>query len=460
MKSLKYIIMVLVFIIIFAGCKNNEIEPIKECEHINATWEWEENAKCGRSNIKYLYCDDCGEIIDEAYEFKEHDLNIEVFEPTCTERGYTLKTCKNCSYELITDYVIANGHNIDYVIDQEATDTYGIKHKECKDCDHEEEPFEYVNNGFSSHGALHVSGIDLLDENDEKFRLVGVSTFGLQWQPQYVNYETFANLKDTFGVNLIRLAMYTAEGGYCNGGEQKKKQMYDTVVKGINIATELDMYVIVDWHMLGVDEGDNNPLFYLEESKEFFDKITKEFSDHDNILFEIMNEPCYVEWKDCKKYALEIMPVIRNNMPNAIILVGNPQWSSDLASVAKDPVTGFDNFMYTFHFYANDNTMTSKISTACGKNNLPVFITEHGGMDASGYGDINYSSLSQWYKILDKYNISFVAWSLSNLDSSSCMFKTGSPNLSDFSDDNLKEWGIYYKGRVREVMGLPISKNE
>ena len=296
-----------------------------------------------------------------------------------------------------------------------------------------------------------------MDKNNEKFRLAGISTFGLQWQPEYVNEVTFENLKNEFGINVIRLAMYTGEGGYCSGTEKMKQQMYDTVVKGINIATDLNMYVIVDWHMLGVDEGDNNPLYYLKESKEFFNKITNEFKDHDNILFEIMNEPCYVTWQDCKTYAEEVIPVIRNNMKDAIILVGNPQWSSDLASVAKDPLVGYDNIMYTFHFYANDNCHTDKIIQACEKDHLPVFITEHGGMDASGYGDLNFESLTSWYNVLDKYNISFIAWSLSNLNSSSCMFKTGSPKIDDVSDSNLKTWGIYYKFRVRKVMGLPIG---
>ena len=462
MKHLKYLFLLIIAIFI-TGCGQSSNEPIEEepdpiiteCEHLSSTWKWQDDIECGTTNSMYLYCDECGEILDQKKEFIDHDFETIIVEPKCTEKGYTLLVCKNCGFDHKTNFTDPKGHTIEFIVDRPATSTLcGLKHKGCIECDYVEESFEFIENDYSTHGALHVDGIYLKDSHNEKFRLAGVSTFGLQWQPEYVNYDTFANLKSEFGANLVRLAMYTGEGGYCSGSSQMKKKMYDTVVKGIELATELNMYVIVDWHMLGVDDGDNNPLYYLDESKEFFDQITKQFSDHDNILFEIMNEPCYVTWSDCKEYAEEVIPVIRNNMPNAIILVGNPQWSSDLASVAKDPLVGYSNIMYTFHFYANDNTLTSKITTACETNKLPVFVTEHGGMDASGYGVINYTALKKWYTVLDKYNISMVAWSLSNLDSSSCMFKTSSTKLSDFSDSNLKEWGIFYKNRVRQMMGL------
>ena len=60
----------------------------------------------------------------------------------------------------------------------------------------------------------------------------------------------------------------------------KKEQLYQLVCEGIRIASELDMYVIVDWHMVGAeDPNDKNPLYYLNESMDFFDKITKLYKD-------------------------------------------------------------------------------------------------------------------------------------------------------------------------------------
>ena len=160
-------------------------------------------------------------------------------------------------------------------------------------------------------------------------------------------------------------------------------------IDGIKYATELDMYVVIDWHMLGAeDHGDENPLYYLEESMEFFDKITTLYKDNENLLFEIMNEPSgETTWQDCKDYANQVIPVIRKNN-DGIVLVGNPQWSADLISVMKDPLEGYENIMYTYHFYAADHYDTTEVITAFAAG-LPIFITEHGGMESSGDGDIN-----------------------------------------------------------------------
>jgi len=460
-KTCLYLLILLMIVLV--GCGQTEEPPAPYvCPHENCTWVWEEEAKCNRKNYMYYTCDECGMQLDEKEEFKEHELVETTTDAKCTEKGTILITCKNCSYNTIKT-LSALGHDFEYVIDQEATATaYGIRHRECTRCHEKEESHEYVLNGFSSHGELKVSGTDLVDANGDKFRLVGVSTHGLQWAGQYINTSTFENLRNTFGINCMRLSLYTGEGGYCTSTDEKAKSLYNLVVEGIKICTALDMYVIVDWHMLGADEtvdGDENPLYYKKEAVGFFDKITKEFKDYKNILFEIMNEPSGdTTWADCKTYANTIIPVIRNNMPNAVILVGNPKWSADLVSVAKDPLK-FGNIMYTFHFYAADNCETSKLTTAIGTKKLPVFITEHGGMDADGDGKMNYTNLTKWYSVLDQYNLSFVAWNLSNTKGSASFFKTTTTTLDNFDDELLKEWAVYYKKRCRTVMGLPVANN-
>lgn len=70
---------------------------------------------------------------------------------------------------------------------------------------------------LANHGKLSVNGVNLVDSKGQKFQLKGVSTHGIQWFPQYVNKDTFKDLRDNWGANVIRLAMYSAEGGYCNG---------------------------------------------------------------------------------------------------------------------------------------------------------------------------------------------------------------------------------------------------
>ena len=96
---------------------------------------------------------------------------------------------------------------------------------------------------FANHGALSVKGTDLVDKSGSKYQLKGVSTHGLAWFPDYVNEEAFKTFRDDWGANVVRLAMYTDEGGgYCTDGD--KDSLKKLVKSGIDEASDLGMYVI------------------------------------------------------------------------------------------------------------------------------------------------------------------------------------------------------------------------
>ena len=123
---------------------------------------------------------------------------------------------------------------------------------------------------FERHGGLSVKGTDLVDANGAKFQLRGMSTHGLAWFPQFVNYNTFKYLRDDWNTNCIRLAMYTYEnGGYCTDGN--KEQLKALVSSGVDYATQLGMYVIIDWHVL----NDRDPNTYKSEAIKFFDDMSR-----------------------------------------------------------------------------------------------------------------------------------------------------------------------------------------
>ena len=71
---------------------------------------------------------------------------------------------------------------------------------------------------FGQHGALHVENGKLTDADGNTVQLYGMSTHGIAWFPQYLNYDSHRTLRDDWNTNCIRLAMYTYEyGGDCNG---------------------------------------------------------------------------------------------------------------------------------------------------------------------------------------------------------------------------------------------------
>ncbi len=461
MKKVKFLIILFVCIISINSCKkNNADSEIDNHECIAYEWVFPEGTKCNTTVYAEYKCIQCGKVSERSEQKKNHVFEEEEVLATCSEDGYYRKTCCDCGYTQEVIYPATGMHSYRYEITIKATDDhYGYKRPICKMCGLKGERVAYVNNGFSDHGKLSVNGADLVDEYGEKFQLIGLSTHGLQWFNRYVNYESFDAIHNEFGINVIRLALYTSEDGYCETDESNQAFLYSKIVEGIKIATELDMYVIVDWHMVGATNvNDKNPLYYKAEAMEFFSRISEEFKDYDNILYEIMNEPNGdTTWAECKAYANLVIPKIRENDADAIILVGNPKWTADLNSVMASPLEGYDNIMYTYHFYANGHYNFEQVRTAYQKG-FPVFISEHGGMNSSGDGLIDYESITNWYRILDQYNISYVAWNISNSNGSASILLPSNQSLTDFSDSGLKEWGIWYKSWVRSKFGLPTKK--
>ena len=299
---------------------------------------------------------------------------------------------------------------------------------------------------FANHGALSVKGTDLVDKSGSKYQLKGVSTHGLAWFPDYVNEESFKTFRDDWGANVVRLAMYTDEnGGYCTDGN--KDDLKKLVKSGIDEATDLGMYVIVDWHIL----HDLTPLKYEDEAKKFFEEISSEYKDSDNIIDERCNEPNGgTGWPDIKKYAEDIIPIIRENDSNAIVVVGTPTWSQEVDQAAKDPVTGYDNVMYTLHFYAatHKEDLRNKMTTAL-KAGLPIFVTEFSICEASGNGSVDYSSAEEWFKLINEYNLSYCAWNVSNKDEKSSLIKSSVTKKSGWTEDDLSETGVWIRQQMR-----------
>ena len=85
----------------------------------------------------------------------------------------------------------------------------------------------------SMNGALHVEGPELVDRWGRKVQLRGVSTHGVQWFPQYVNRDSFKEFRDKWHMNAVRLAMYTAEGGWCEAGSVKQSGYRELLAQGI-----------------------------------------------------------------------------------------------------------------------------------------------------------------------------------------------------------------------------------
>ncbi len=293
--------------------------------------------------------------------------------------------------------------------------------------------------GPSTAGALKVKGNQLVDHNEQPIQLRGISTHGLAWFPAYVNDDCFKQLRNNWNANVVRLAMYTEEyGGYCSGGDQA--YLTELVKKGVRFATDNDLYAIVDWHIL----SDGNPNRHTNEAQAFFADMSSTFRDNQNVLYEICNEPNGgTSWDEIKQYANQVIPVIRQNDPDAVIIVGTPTWSQEIDKAAASPLS-YDNVMYALHFYAathKDDLRNRMVSAVRG--GLPVFVSEFGICDASGNGAIDEASANSWITTMNSLGVSWCMWSLCNKAESASAIKSSCQATSGFGADDLSASGSW-----------------
>lgn len=301
---------------------------------------------------------------------------------------------------------------------------------------------------YAAHGALHVSGAYLYDAHGKKVQLYGMSTHGLTFGEEfsrYINQTAMNTLASEWNTNCIRLALYPKDyNGYCTGGNQE--QLRALVCNGIEYAAKAGMYVLVDWHV-----HNYNPNETRDAAKEFLLFISAKYKDYGNVLYEICNEPTSSPWSSAiKPYAQEVIPIIRANAPNAVIVVGTNTWSQDVEEAARDSLA-YDNVMYTFHFYADTHReeFRSRVERAIN-GGLPIFITEYGTCDASGNGGFNERETQKWFALIDKYNISHINWSLSAKAESASALQPNCNKTSGWKQGDLTPSGKlvlqHYKG--------------
>jgi endoglucanase len=256
------------------------------------------------------------------------------------------------------------------------------------------------------YGKLQVIGTHLCDSAGNPVQLRGMSTMGLQWYGAIVNDAAFATLARDWNAEVVRLAMYVGEGGYASHPELK-----ELVWKGVDLAIKHGLYVIVDWHVL--TPGNPNDAVY-KGAEAFFEEALQRYAGVPNVIWEIMNEPNgELVWADdIKPYAQKMVDLIRAKDPDNIILIGSGTWSQDVNLAAADPVKG-KNLMYTFHFYSGKHheELRAKVKAAIDEG-AAVFCSEWGTTDHTGTGPLHLDEAETWLAFLDKYQVSWVNWSL------------------------------------------------
>ena len=315
----------------------------------------------------------------------------------------------------------------------------------------------YEDTPYGKHGALHVDGLQVKDKYDQPFTLRGASTHGMHWGDgeTFLNKTAFQNLRDEWGVNMVRLVSYVTQGGYTQGSKDKlDKHIQD----GVSDLTDLGMYAIIDWHVHAENPNDKK-----SEAIQFFDTYSKMYKDQSNIIYEICNEPTGTPWNQLRSYAVDVVNTIRANDKDAIIVVGTNTWSQDVDKVATNGGKLNDpNVMYTIHFYSGSHgeSLREKVRTAL-KAGTPVFCTEFGVCDASGNGGFDLEEADRWIDFFEENGISYCCWSFSKKNESASMLSPECNKVNGFTNADLGATGAWlintYRSRGGETPTPSVS---
>jgi hypothetical protein len=315
-------------------------------------------------------------------------------------------------------------------------------------------------------GRLKIKGLQLSSESGEAVQLKGWSTHGLQWnEGNGCMNQNGLNIMKQWGANVVRLAMYVQEGGFATNPDY-----YLSQVKGyIDMAEKEGLYCVVDWHVLSEKNPQNtlNNRLNNKGAEYFFDQISLHVKQkgYKHVIYEICNEPNNCSWSDIKSYAETVLPHIYTNDPNALTIVGTPQWDQLPDQAANNPVSGYDGkLLYSFHFYScTHSQFLSNLNTASGR--VPMFVSEWGVVNFDGgvnsaagknhayENDICPTQGNQLMAYCDGDNlgrqkISWCFWSWSYKDEAASSLKNCNFTSSNFSTETAAPSGKYILGKL------------
>lgn len=294
------------------------------------------------------------------------------------------------------------------------------------------------------HGFLKTTGNRIVDQHGAPPQLRGMSFSWSIWGgKKYYNNDVVDWLVDDFNVSLIRLSMaIEPDGGYL----QQPNEQAALVKQLATRAIERGIYVIIDWHDHHADKN-------IVQAKAFFADMARLYAGTPNVIYEIWNEPEQQSWPTVKAYALAVIEEIRKHDPANLIVVGSPRWCQDVDVAAADPITGYDNIAYSFHFYASDphhqEHLRQKAEVALQRG-LPLLVTEWGVGEANGDGIFDVKKTAQWMNWMEEHRLSWANWNITDKKETTAILNSGAPTSGNWTKNQLSPAGNYIRQQLRE----------
>ena len=202
------------------------------------------------------------------------------------------------------------------------------------------------------------------------------------------NKEHFIKVKE-MGARLVRIPVHPVAWR-----ERTPVEYLKLLDRAVGWCTELDLYVMIDWHTIGNLDTEvfQDPMYETtrQETYNFWRTVARHYAGHNTVVFfELFNEPTTyrdqlgpIAWTDWKKIVENEITLIRAYNPQVIPLVAGFDWAYDLTPLRLNPIAA-EGIAYTVHPYANKRSQPweprweEDFGFAADK--YPVIATEFGG---------------------------------------------------------------------------------
>jgi aryl-phospho-beta-D-glucosidase BglC (GH1 family) len=273
---------------------------------------------------------------------------------------------------------------------------------------------------------IKVKGNQFVTEDGKPFIFRGLNTSDPDnlkknghWDKAY-----FVEIKN-WGANIVRFPIHPT-----TWRKQGKEQYLKMLDEGVKWATELGIYVIIDWHSIGNLRTEMFQADMYETTKketfEFWRTIAKHYKGNNTVaFFELFNEPTTYNgqlgtcsWTEWKRLNEEMIGIIRAHDNTAIPLVAGFNWAYDLVPIATEPIDA-EGIAYVSHPYPmkRNKPWEAQWTKDWGfvKEKYPIILTEIGfcGEEEQGahipvISDESYGEAITKY--CDEKGISWVVW--------------------------------------------------
>ena len=135
-------------------------------------------------------------------------------------------------------------------------------------------------------------------------------------------------------------------------------------------------------------------------------EIAARYRDRPWVLYSVFNEPAYISWRDWRPVAEQLVDTVRDQHPEALILVSGVDFASELDGVLSDPVRR-DGIVYEIHPYPWVGESWKKVVSELAAT-FPVFLGEW------GFGAGHPASMRRYGESLVRYceelGLGWTAW--------------------------------------------------